>query len=105
MNKYKAVKTNGYASKKDAKRAAELKLMEKARLISWLQEQVKYPLIPSRKRSDGRTELGCTYTADFTYFLPGGFLVVEDVKGIKTDAYIIKRKLMLFIHGIEILET
>ena len=105
MTKYKAIKTNGYASKKEAKRAAELKMFEKAGLISGLQEQVKYPLIPSRTRLDGRTEHGCVYIADFTYCLPDGFPVVEDVKGVKTDAYIIKRKLMLFIHDIEILET
>ena len=105
MTKYRAVKTNGYASKKEAKRAAELKLMEKAGMITGLQEQTKWRLILPQKLSNGRTERGCTYIADFEYFTPGGFLVVEDAKGVKTDVYIIKRKLMLFIHGIEILET
>ena len=105
MTKYKAIKTNGYASKKEAKRAAELKLMKKAGLISGLQEQVKYPLIPSRKRSDGRTERGCAYVADFVYRISDGELITEDCKGFKTKDYIIKRKLMLMVHDIEITET
>ena len=47
MSKYKAVKTDGYSSKKEAKRAAELKLMERAGHISGLREQVAYVLAPS----------------------------------------------------------
>src|SRR5688572_14323808 len=110
MSKYKNKRTNGYASKREAKRAAELKLLEKARKIFQLREQVKFVLIP---KQEGERE--CSYIADFTYQEPTSFdalgqvcetdMVVEDVKGMKTDVFIIKRKLMLHVHGIRIRET
>ena len=105
MNKYHNTRVGKYASKKEAKRAAELRLMENAGLIHDLKEQVKWQLIPPQKLANGKTERGCAYIADFDYRSAGGDLVVEDVKGIKTDVFIIKRKLMLLFHGIEILET
>jgi hypothetical protein len=52
-----------------------------------------------------------TYEADFSYTtparVPGSLtrLVVEDVKGVKTRDYIIKARLMLAIHGIDIVEV
>ena len=49
-------------------------------------------------------ERAVKYKADFTY-REGGELVVEDKKGLKTPVYVIKRKLMLFVHGIKIKET
>ena len=46
------------------------------------------------------------YIADFVYEdARTGETVVEDVKGIRTKEYIIKRKLMMYVHGIKILET
>ena len=63
------------------------------------EEQVKFELIP--KIGDERP---CNYIADFTY-MENGELVVEDVKGVRTDAYKIKKKLMLWVHGIRIKET
>jgi hypothetical protein len=39
------------------------------------------------------------------YSVPDGSTVVEDVKGMKTTEYVIKRKLMRHVHGIKILET
>lgn len=103
MNKYKAKKTDGYASKKEATRAVELKLLARAGTITDLREQVKYILIYPTKRSDGQTERECAYIADFTYRLNGA-LVVEDVKGFRTPVYILKRKLMLLVNDIEITE-
>lgn len=45
-----------------------------------------------------------TYLADFVYE-KGSQTIVEDVKGMKTDVYKIKRKLMLYFHGIQIKEV
>ena len=56
------------------------------------------------QRVDGKVvERACSYIADFVY-MERGEKVVEDVKGVKTKDYIIKRKLMLFIHGIKVRE-
>jgi uncharacterized protein YejL (UPF0352 family) len=103
-SKYRAVKTNGYASKKESKRAQELALMAAGGLITNLMEQVSYQLIPSQRNAFGKAERPCKYIADFVY-IQDGKQVVEDVKGQRLPEYIIKRKLMLMIHGITILET
>lgn len=106
-SKYGAVKTNGYASKKEAKRAGELRLLEKARRIECLRFQVPYELIPSQ-RIDGKVvERACSYVADFVYIVnaPERYQVVEDAKGFRTPDYIIKRKLMLHVHGIRVREV
>ena len=96
--KYRNVKTGGYDSKKEAKRGTELKLLEKSGLITDLREQVKYQVIP---KQDG--ERAAHYIADFAY-MTNGNLVVEDVKGFKTADYVLKRKLMLYVHGIKVVE-
>jgi hypothetical protein len=89
-----------FASKKEANRYLELKILERAGKIHDLQTQVPFELIP---KQDG--ERVCKYVADFVYFdNETGQKVVEDTKGLKTDVYIIKRKLMLYIHGIKIQE-
>ena len=49
-------------------------------------------------------EQKCSYIADFVY-TENGEKVVEDTKGFRTKDYIIKRKLMLYIHGIRIQEV
>ena len=107
VSKYKAVRTGKYASKKEARRASELRLLEKAGEIADLQEQVKFVLIP---KQEGERE--CSYIADFRYreralFGGGysGYFTVEDCKGMRTPMYVIKRKLMLHVHGIRIRET
>lgn len=112
-NKYSAEKTGSHASKKEHKRAGELKLMETAGLISNLREQVRYTLLPAQYGSCGKDfkgrevkvlmEKSVSYIADFVYEMDGK-TIVEDTKGVSTTDYIIKRKLMLFIHGIRIKE-
>ncbi len=103
--KYRNKKTNGYASAREAKRAAELKFQEQAGEITNLREQVKYELIP---KQDG--ERACSYIADFVYWhrhegmIPGEE-IVEDAKGYRDPVYRIKRKLMLKVHGIRIREV
>lgn len=103
-SKYGAKKSGGYDSTKEHNRANELKLMQRAGLISNLREQVKYVLIPTQRDSDGNLlEKECSYKADFVY-TKNGATIVEDTKGFRTPEYIIKRKLMLQVHGISIVE-
>lgn len=92
-----------FDSKKEARRWSELKLMESAGIITDLRRQVTFQLLPSQK-GDGRTERPAKYVADFVY-QENGKTVVEDTKGMKTRDYILKRKIMLFIHGITIKEV
>lgn len=47
----------------------------------------------------------CDYLADFTYNYPGGDMIVEDVKGMKTDVYKLKKKLVKAVYGIDIVEV
>ena len=98
--KYNNIKTNGYDSNKEYLRSLELKQNIKEGHISDLQEQVKFILIPKQCG-----ERQCTYIADFTYYDSNGNYIVEDVKGVRTEVYKIKKKLMLYIHGIKIKEV
>ena len=105
-SKYHAQKTCGYHSRKEYSRHVELTQMQRMGLISNLREQVKYPLIPTQRDADGRLlEKAVCYIADFVYTDGNGDTVVEDTKGVRTPEYIIKRKLMLYIHNIRIKET
>lgn len=103
-NKYGAKKLTApdgqkFDSVKEFHRWGCLRLLERAGRITDLKRQVSFELIP---KQDG--ERACTYVADFTYY-EDGKLVVEDCKGFKTDVYRIKKKLMLWVHGISIRET
>jgi hypothetical protein len=107
-----------HASQKEATRWCELKLLERAGKISDLQRQVEFELIPCQYETYERfskrgerlgeglrvAERRCVYVADFVY-TEDGKKVVEDTKGIKTKDYILKRKLMLAVHGIRIKEV
>lgn len=92
MNKYHNKKTTvgdiTFDSRAEAARYAELKLLERAGAISGLRLQVSFELVP--KQSGERSVV---YKADFVY-TERGRTVVEDVKGMRTRDYIIKRKLL-----------
>lgn len=104
-NKYHAEKYGGYDSKKEYYRAQQLKLWLRAGLISDLRQQVAFLLVPSQVNSEGIEEKPVRYIADFVYVDNAtGLTVVEDTKGFRTPEYIIKRKLMLRVHGITIKE-
>ena len=104
-NKYGSVKTGGYDSKRESKRASELKLMRAAGQIKCLREQVKYELIPAQRDDDGKViERAVSYVADFVYERDGK-VIVEDSKGMRTPMYVVKRKMMLWFHGIRIREV
>lgn len=109
----KKVLYNGlrFDSKKEARRYQELLKEQESGKIHDLQRQVKFVLIPAQKeKTEGKKqgkvlERECCYIADFAYKTSTGNYVVEDTKGYRTPEYRIKRKLMLFVHGIRIRET
>lgn len=126
-NKYGAKKITDpitgfvFDSKREYTRWCELRLLERAGKITDLKRQVKFELIPAQREESTEVykagphkglpkpgaviEKACTYIADFRYFDENGKLVVEDAKGHKTEAYKIKKKLMLWVHNIRIKET
>lgn len=106
-SKYRAKPTNGYASAKEARRADELKALERAGQIRNLREQVPYLLIPAAKDAEGKCiERACSIVIDFVYDeAPAWNPVAEDTKGFRTEAYRIKRKLLYMVHGIRVRET
>lgn len=93
-----------FDSKKEAKRYRELCLMKRAGVITDLELQKQYTLIPAQKINGKVAERAVVYKADFVY-KENGIQVVEDTKGVKTKEYIIKRKMMLWIYGIRIREV
>lgn len=127
--KYRAKKTEvdgiTFDSMKEAKRYQELKILEAAGQIKDLRLQVPYELIPAMREPDtigkrggkikGKLiERAVIYKADFVYLekldIPFSDQekweeVVEDVKGMRTKEYILKRKLMLYRYGIRIREV
>jgi hypothetical protein len=109
--KYGNIKVGGFDSQKEAARFAELQLCVKAGVVRNLERQVRFELIPAQPG-----ERPAFYTADFRYEelqagpVPGGDWVreVEDCKSEatrKNEAYILRRKLMLYRYGIRIRET
>lgn len=110
---HKVVTEEGtFDSKKEYQRWLVLKDMQQLGLISDLKRQVKFHLLPKQvlitARKKGRRtqkcELPVDYIADFVY-IEDGKQVVEDTKGMYTDKYILKRKLMKFLLDIEIKEV
>lgn len=115
-NKKVLFKGEKFDSKRELNRYLELLAMQKNGLIDDLERQKKYVLIPTQREPDiigargGRKpgkliEKECAYIADFVYREPNGLIVVEDAKGMRTEGYKIKKKLMLYIHGIRIREV
>ena len=114
------VEVNGimFDSKKEARRYKELRSLEEMGLITDLELQKKFVLIPTQREDDiigprGGVKKGkavekeCAYYADFYYFdTEKGKWIVEDTKSpaTRTEAYKIKRKLMRYVHGLEIQE-
>lgn len=93
-----------FASIKEADRYFELSMLQRAGVISDLRTQVSFELIPAQYVGGRCAERAVKYVADFVY-IADGEMVVEDTKGVRTAEYIIKRKLMLYVHRIRILEV
>lgn len=88
-----------FASKREAKRYHDLKMMERGGEIVGLELQPKYPLIVNKHK------LGAYY-GDFRYRdTATGDLIVEDVKGVRTPLYRLKAKLVKALYGVEIVEV
>ncbi len=124
-SKYHAEKVtvngNTFDSKKEARRWLELTALEQAGKIHDLRRQVKYLLIPEQRESctelykagpkkgqfkPGRVlERECSYYADFDYYTEDGTHVVEDAKGVRTEVYRLKKKMLLYTHKIRISEV
>ena len=83
-----------FASQKERRRWEQLKLLERAGQITELRRQSRFPIHIG-------DQLITTYVADATY-REGGKLIVEDAKGVLTDVFKIKSKLMAAVLGIEI---
>jgi hypothetical protein len=94
-----------FDSKAEHKRWQHLVLLEKAGEIKDLRLQVPFELIPAQVSPLGKKQRPTVYLADFCYTDKAGRKVVEDVKGAVTPEYRLKRKLMLWRHGIEIQEV
>lgn len=108
VSKYRAVRTtvNGitFASKAEAKRYHELKILEAAGQIYQMELQPKFVLADA-VTINGRKRPPLRYMADFTYWTKSGhFQVVEDVKGMLTPVYKLKRHLMKSQLGLDIVE-
>ena len=90
-----------FDSQHEAIRYGELKLLQKADEITALQTQVWFLLEPKSDKNQASY-----YIADFTYYdLKRKEFVVEDAKGVKTAAYILKKKAMYNKYGIDVKEV
>lgn len=89
-----------FASRAEAKRYGELKLMEKAGEISNLELQPVYPLTVNGIRVG-------KYVGDFRYIdRRSNRMTLEDTKGVRTPVYALKKRLVEAIYpGVEIVEV
>ena len=99
-SKYHNRKTKGFDSAKEWRRNQELETLQRAGEISELNRQVPFVLMPSFAITDETTKQGfrtireIRYIADSTYRLKNGKRIIEDVKGMQTEVFKIKRKLL-----------
>lgn len=102
MSKYNNKKTeyNGrtYDSKREAHRAWELDMLQKAGEVKEIEYQPVFECVVNNKKI-------CKYIADFKITYSDGHVEIEDVKGYKTDVYKLKKKLVEALHNIIILEV
>lgn len=108
-----------YDSKRERDRHIFLLNAEREGTISDIRRQVTFHLLPAQyetvekqlktktKQVNVCVERAVDYIADFTY-MKDGKLVVEDTKIAKKllpPEYVLKRKMMLYFHGIKIKEV
>jgi hypothetical protein len=110
VNKYRNKKWEldgkTFDSQREARRYQELRWLLRTGVITDLQMQVPFELIPSQRVGGKVVERPVKYVADFVY-KENGETIVEDVKSeaTKTPQYIIKRKLMLWEFGLRVREV
>lgn len=99
-NKYGAKPTEvdgiKFASKAEAKRYGELKLLERAGKISGLRIHVEYPLVVNGQKVG-------KYTCDSEY-TEAGQLVTEDVKGRAARDWPLRKRLFAALYGRQVRE-
>lgn len=100
-NKKTTVDGITFDSKAEAERYKELKRLELLGVIKGLELQKTFRLC--KDRWNNGKPFSISYKADFVYTLDGD-IIVEDVKGFRTEAYQLKKKLMKAVYGIEITE-
>jgi hypothetical protein len=98
-SKYGAVRTNGYASKREAQKALDLHALASVGAILNLREQVPFILVPGNGRVGP-----IRYISDFCWEDKDGALHVADAKGMPTPVYKLKKKMMFLLLGIEVEE-
>ena len=117
LNRKVVNKDGVFDSRKEYKRWCELKLLEQAGRINDLERQVRIEVLPAQREPDTVGKRGgkikgklierkVSYVADFKYWdCDAGDYVYEDVKGVRTKDYILKRKILLWRYGIKVRET
>lgn len=111
--KYLNIPTAGFDSRSERARYHQLQILMAAadprERVGKIERQVAYPLIPSQKDAQGRViERAVSFIADFRITYGDGRVVVEDVKSPRTRklaAYVIKRKLLLYVCGVRLREV
>lgn len=98
-----------FDSKAEARRYNELLLLQKSGAIKDLKTQVAFVLWPSVKfPGAARATPACRYVADFVYLEPVGDgllrTVIEDVKGMRTAVYKLKKHALKALHGLDVRE-
>jgi len=101
MSKYHAIRTTvdgiTFASKAEAAAYVNRKMLQANGDISNLRLQPRFKIVVNGVHV-------CDYIADFEYDVTAtGAHIVEDVKGVRTPAFVLKQKLMLATHGINVL--
>ena len=94
-----------FASKKEACRYRELKQLRAAGAVRWFIRQPSFDLVVGDRPGSSDRERPTVYRADYLIVMADGSIVVEDVKGVKTDVYRIKKRLVEALYPIEIVET
>jgi len=101
-SKYGAIKTDfagrTFDSKKEAARAQELELLKKAGEVTDIEYQPAFDCVVNGKKI-------CKYIADFRVTYKDGHVEIEDVKGMRTSVYKLKKKLVEALHDVTIIET
>lgn len=110
ISKYKAIKTKVgrevFDSKKEANRYKQLLILQQAGKISDLQRQRRILLQDSFTNANGEHVRPIYYIADFVYIdNETQKTIVEDVKGMRTDVYKLKKKLFEKKYNIAIKEV
>lgn len=99
-SKYGNKRTEGYASKREYKVACDLKALQQAGKISELEEQVWLELLPKLPPEYPKP---LCYVADFIY-VENGQRIIADAKGVRTEGYRIKKRILKQLLGLDIKE-